>query len=167
MVYPLPLQAWTPVADFTHHAHTASLSAVAVSSRFVVTGSKDETIHIYDMKKKLDHGALVHHRGEPLVERQSDRGDLGEQVPVLVSAEIKIRPLCFKVALAFRPLCWFLGMAFRERITFKVNESKAAGFGLGVCQGTGRSGQRDLSAIFSPQLPLSGVPHSSRSPKGR
>lgn len=37
------------VADFTHHAHTASLSAVAVNSRFVVTGSKDETIHIYDM----------------------------------------------------------------------------------------------------------------------
>ncbi|XP_049620941.1 p21-activated protein kinase-interacting protein 1 [Suncus etruscus] len=55
--------AWTPVADFTHHAHTASLSAVAVSGRFVVTGSKDETIHIYDMKKKLDHGALVHHSG--------------------------------------------------------------------------------------------------------
>uniref|UniRef100_A0A8D1UM70 p21-activated protein kinase-interacting protein 1 n=1 Tax=Sus scrofa TaxID=9823 RepID=A0A8D1UM70_PIG len=54
---------WTPVADFTHHAHTASLSAVAVNSRFVVTGSKDETIHIYDMKKKVDHGALVHHNG--------------------------------------------------------------------------------------------------------
>ncbi|XP_016059672.1 PREDICTED: p21-activated protein kinase-interacting protein 1 isoform X1 [Miniopterus natalensis] len=56
-------QKWTPVADFTHHAHTASLSAVAANSRFVVTGSKDETIHIYDMKKKIDHGALVHHNG--------------------------------------------------------------------------------------------------------
>ncbi|XP_019489472.1 PREDICTED: p21-activated protein kinase-interacting protein 1 isoform X3 [Hipposideros armiger] len=56
-------QKWTPVADFTHHAHTASLSAVAVNSRFVVTGSKDETIHIYDMKKKIDHGSLVHHNG--------------------------------------------------------------------------------------------------------
>ncbi|XP_004712273.1 p21-activated protein kinase-interacting protein 1 [Echinops telfairi] len=54
---------WTPVADFTHHAHTGSLSAVAVNSRFVVTGSKDETIHIYDMKKKIEHGALVHHSG--------------------------------------------------------------------------------------------------------
>ncbi|XP_007524326.1 p21-activated protein kinase-interacting protein 1 isoform X2 [Erinaceus europaeus] len=54
---------WTPLADFTHHAHTASLSAVAVNSRFAVTGSKDETIHIYDMKKKVDHGALVHHNG--------------------------------------------------------------------------------------------------------
>ncbi|XP_021569597.1 p21-activated protein kinase-interacting protein 1 [Carlito syrichta] len=56
-------EKWTPVADFTHHAHTASLSAVAVNSRFVVTGSKDETIHIYDMKKKIEHGALVHHSG--------------------------------------------------------------------------------------------------------
>ncbi|XP_040611800.1 p21-activated protein kinase-interacting protein 1 [Mesocricetus auratus] len=56
-------ETWTPVADFTHHAHTASLSAVAANSRFVVTGSKDETIHIYDMKKKVDHGALVHHSG--------------------------------------------------------------------------------------------------------
>ena len=58
------LQKWTPVADFTHHAHTACLSAMAVNSRFVVTGSKDETIHIYDMKKKIDHGALVHHNGK-------------------------------------------------------------------------------------------------------
>ncbi|XP_004628426.1 p21-activated protein kinase-interacting protein 1 isoform X2 [Octodon degus] len=56
-------EKWTSVADFTHHAHTASLSAVAVNSRFVVTGSKDETIHIYDMKKKVEHGALVHHNG--------------------------------------------------------------------------------------------------------
>ncbi|KAM9739103.1 p21-activated protein kinase-interacting protein 1 [Dama dama] len=56
-------EKWAPVADFTHHAHTASLSAVAVNSRFVVTGSKDETIHIYDMKKKVDHGALMHHNG--------------------------------------------------------------------------------------------------------
>ncbi|KAM5298315.1 p21-activated protein kinase-interacting protein 1 [Ctenodactylus gundi] len=56
-------EKWASVADFTHHAHTASLSALAVSSRFVVTGSKDETIHIYDMKKKIEHGALVHHNG--------------------------------------------------------------------------------------------------------
>lgn len=60
-------QKWNPVADFTHHAHTASLSAVAVNSRFVVTGSKDETIHIYDMKKKIDHGALVHHNGKKIL----------------------------------------------------------------------------------------------------
>ncbi|XP_076601436.1 p21-activated protein kinase-interacting protein 1-like [Chaetodon auriga] len=54
---------WTAKADFTHHAHTASISAVAASERFVVTGSKDETIQLYDMKKRTEHGALLHHDG--------------------------------------------------------------------------------------------------------
>lgn len=54
---------WTAKAKFTHHAHTASISAVAASERFVVTGSKDETIQLYDMKKKIEHGALLHHDG--------------------------------------------------------------------------------------------------------
>lgn len=54
---------WTATADFTHHAHTASISAAAASERFVVTGSKDETIQLYDMKKRVEHGALLHHDG--------------------------------------------------------------------------------------------------------
>ncbi|XP_029309650.1 p21-activated protein kinase-interacting protein 1-like [Cottoperca gobio] len=54
---------WTVKADFTHHAHTASISAAAASERFVVTGSKDETIQLYDMKKRVEHGALLHHDG--------------------------------------------------------------------------------------------------------
>ncbi|PKK33915.1 PAK1 interacting protein 1 [Columba livia] len=57
------LQSWTVVPDFTHHAHSASLSAVAVNNRYVVTGSRDETIQIYDMKKKIEHGALLQHNG--------------------------------------------------------------------------------------------------------
>ncbi|XP_053322373.1 p21-activated protein kinase-interacting protein 1 [Spea bombifrons] len=56
-------EQWLATADFTHHAHTASLSAVAVNNRFVATGSKDETIQIYDMKKKVEHGSLLHHNG--------------------------------------------------------------------------------------------------------
>ncbi|XP_071347450.1 p21-activated protein kinase-interacting protein 1-like [Trachinotus anak] len=56
-------EEWTAKADFTHHAHTASISAVAASERFVVTGSKDETIQLYDMKKRTEHGALLHHDG--------------------------------------------------------------------------------------------------------
>ncbi|NXP50852.1 PK1IP protein, partial [Heliornis fulica] len=56
-------QPWTVVPDFTHHAHSASLSAVAVNNRYVVTGSRDETIQIYDMKKKIEHGALLQHNG--------------------------------------------------------------------------------------------------------
>ncbi|KAM4605750.1 p21-activated protein kinase-interacting protein 1-like [Polymixia lowei] len=54
---------WTATAGFTHHAHTASISAVATSERFAVTGSKDETIQLYDMKKRIEHGALLHHDG--------------------------------------------------------------------------------------------------------
>ncbi|KAJ8268040.1 hypothetical protein COCON_G00132120 [Conger conger] len=54
---------WSLKADFTHHSHTASLSAVAVSDRFVATGSKDETIQLYDLKKRVEHGALLHHDG--------------------------------------------------------------------------------------------------------
>ncbi|KAG8442396.1 hypothetical protein GDO86_011258 [Hymenochirus boettgeri] len=56
-------EKWLSTADFTHHAHTASLSVVAVNNRFVATGSKDETIQIYDMKKKVEHGVLLHHNG--------------------------------------------------------------------------------------------------------
>ncbi|NXI36376.1 PK1IP protein, partial [Galbula dea] len=56
-------ESWTVVPDFTHHAHSASLSAVAVNNRYVVTGSRDETIQIYDMKKKVEHGALLQHNG--------------------------------------------------------------------------------------------------------
>ncbi|OPJ76634.1 p21-activated protein kinase-interacting protein 1 [Patagioenas fasciata] len=58
-----PTESWKVVPDFTHHAHSASLSAVAVNNRYVVTGSRDETIQIYDMKKKIEHGALLQHNG--------------------------------------------------------------------------------------------------------
>jgi len=56
-------EEWTAKADFTHHAHTASISVVASSDRFIVTGSKDETVQVYDMKKRVEHGALLHHDG--------------------------------------------------------------------------------------------------------
>ena len=59
-----PSQPWTVTPDFTHHAHTASLSAVAVNSKYVVTGSRDESIQIYDMRKKVEHGALLQHNGK-------------------------------------------------------------------------------------------------------
>ncbi|XP_018413716.1 PREDICTED: p21-activated protein kinase-interacting protein 1 [Nanorana parkeri] len=56
-------EQWTATANFTNHSHTASLSVVAVNNRYVATGSKDETIQIYDLKKKVEHGALLHHNG--------------------------------------------------------------------------------------------------------
>lgn len=57
-------QTWAAIPDFTQHAHSASLSAVAVNDRYVVSGSRDETIQIYDMKKKVEHGALLQHNGK-------------------------------------------------------------------------------------------------------
>lgn len=62
-VCPVVAQVWSPKADFTHHAHTAAITSVTASERFVVTGSKDETIQLYDMKKRVEHGALLHHNG--------------------------------------------------------------------------------------------------------
>ncbi|XP_057178382.1 p21-activated protein kinase-interacting protein 1-like [Triplophysa rosa] len=56
-------EEWTIEPNFTHHAHTASLSAVASNDRFIATGSKDETIQLYDMSNKTEHGALLHHDG--------------------------------------------------------------------------------------------------------
>lgn len=35
-----------------------------MNNRYVVTGSRDETIQIYDMKKKVEHGALLQHNGK-------------------------------------------------------------------------------------------------------
>ncbi|XP_041423667.1 p21-activated protein kinase-interacting protein 1-like [Xenopus laevis] len=60
-------EQWLSSADFTHHAHTASVSVLAVNNRFVATGSRDESIQIYDMKKKGEHGALLHHNGTAML----------------------------------------------------------------------------------------------------
>uniref|UniRef100_A0A8C2KZX0 PAK1 interacting protein 1 n=1 Tax=Cyprinus carpio TaxID=7962 RepID=A0A8C2KZX0_CYPCA len=35
--------------------------------QFIATGSKDETIQLYDMSKKTEHGALLHHNGEDIL----------------------------------------------------------------------------------------------------
>uniref|UniRef100_A0A8C0YPD7 PAK1 interacting protein 1 n=1 Tax=Cyprinus carpio TaxID=7962 RepID=A0A8C0YPD7_CYPCA len=54
---------WAIEFKLTHHAHTASLASVSSSDQFIATGSKDETIQLYDMNKKTEHGALLHHNG--------------------------------------------------------------------------------------------------------
>ncbi|XP_066539556.1 p21-activated protein kinase-interacting protein 1-like isoform X2 [Hoplias malabaricus] len=56
-------QEWKLEPSFSHHAHTASLSALAASEQFVATGSRDETVQLYDMKTRTEHGALLHHEG--------------------------------------------------------------------------------------------------------
>ncbi|XP_006900324.1 PREDICTED: p21-activated protein kinase-interacting protein 1-like [Elephantulus edwardii] len=60
------LEKWTAVADFTHHAHTASVSAVAVNSRFVVTGKyivvTVNKIDIYQLDTASISGAITNQR---------------------------------------------------------------------------------------------------------
>ncbi|XP_046703847.1 p21-activated protein kinase-interacting protein 1-like [Silurus meridionalis] len=56
-------EEWGLEPVFTHHAHTASLSTVTANEQFVATGSKDETIQLYNMKTRTEHGALLHHDG--------------------------------------------------------------------------------------------------------
>lgn len=56
-------EEWTVKPIFTHHAHTASLSSVASNKQFIATGSKDETIQLYNMTTKTEHGSLLHHEG--------------------------------------------------------------------------------------------------------
>nr|ADO28286.1 p21-activated protein kinase-interacting protein 1-like [Ictalurus furcatus] len=56
-------EEWRLEPVFTHHAHVACLSAVAANEQFVATGSKDETIQLYNMKTRTEHGALLHHGG--------------------------------------------------------------------------------------------------------
>uniref|UniRef100_A0A8C2KWR7 PAK1 interacting protein 1 n=1 Tax=Cyprinus carpio TaxID=7962 RepID=A0A8C2KWR7_CYPCA len=58
---------WAIEFNLTHHAHTASLASVSSSDQFIATGSKDETIQLYDMSKKTEHGALLHHNGEDIL----------------------------------------------------------------------------------------------------
>ncbi|XP_061410312.1 p21-activated protein kinase-interacting protein 1 [Lethenteron reissneri] len=55
--------SWEAVADFTHQAHLACVTAVAASDRFVATGSADEAVHLYDLQRRVEHGALLQHSG--------------------------------------------------------------------------------------------------------
>ncbi|XP_056409433.1 p21-activated protein kinase-interacting protein 1-like [Hyla sarda] len=71
-------EQWTATVDFINHSHTASLSVVAVNNRFVATGSKDETIHIYDIKKKVEHGSLLHHNDPCILSTSSGSVDYDE-----------------------------------------------------------------------------------------
>lgn len=55
------------MVDFIYYVYIVFLLAVVVNSRFVVIGSKDEIIYIYDMKKKIDYGVLVYYNGKKMV----------------------------------------------------------------------------------------------------
>ncbi|CAN6656864.1 protein Mak11p [Trichomonascus vanleenenianus] len=54
-------EVFTPIFHFT--AHTASIRCIAASKRYLVSGSNDEHIRIYDLQKRKELGNLLHHNG--------------------------------------------------------------------------------------------------------
>ncbi|KAG8228251.1 hypothetical protein J437_LFUL015054 [Ladona fulva] len=49
--------------SFANHSHQASVRCCASSSQFIASGGADETIHLYNMNTRREHGSLVHQNG--------------------------------------------------------------------------------------------------------
>ena len=49
--------------SFSSHCHSGSIRALSNGGKYVATGSTDETIYIYSMKKRAEHGSLHQHNG--------------------------------------------------------------------------------------------------------
>eukprot|EP00041_Stephanoeca_diplocostata_P021692 m.508902 g.508902 ORF g.508902 m.508902 type:complete len:401 (+) comp21888_c1_seq2:159-1361(+) len=48
---------------YAYEAHMGSITSVAVKKDCLVSGSVDETIKIYNLRKKVEHGTLMEHQG--------------------------------------------------------------------------------------------------------
>lgn len=49
--------------DFTDHSHTGCIKTVAVGKNFLASGSTDEIIYLFNLKKNKEEGALYTHDG--------------------------------------------------------------------------------------------------------
>jgi len=49
--------------SFTNHSHCGSIRTVAVSKRFLASGSSDECIRLFCLRTRGEHGFLQHHNG--------------------------------------------------------------------------------------------------------
>ncbi|WPK26943.1 hypothetical protein PUMCH_004312 [Australozyma saopauloensis] len=52
---------FTPIFHF--QAHTLSIKSIDIAKRYLVTGSNDEHIRIYDLKRRKELGTLLSHQG--------------------------------------------------------------------------------------------------------
>lgn len=57
----LPTPVFTPIFHF--QAHTLSVKCLDISKRYLVSGSNDEHIRIYDLQKRKELGTLLAHQG--------------------------------------------------------------------------------------------------------
>lgn len=60
---------------FHFEAHSLSIKAIDVARRYLVTGSNDEHIRIYDLQKRKELGTLLSHQGTVTTLRFSDEVD--------------------------------------------------------------------------------------------
>jgi protein MAK11 len=51
------------VQTFTNHSHCASIRSVAVTSKYLASGSSDETIKLFNLKRRSEIGGLIEHSG--------------------------------------------------------------------------------------------------------
>lgn len=49
--------------SFANHSHTRSVKCLAAHKKFLVSGSTDETVHVFNLKTRQELGALLHHNG--------------------------------------------------------------------------------------------------------
>ena len=57
----VPTPVFTPIFHF--QAHTLSVKCMDVSNRYLISGSNDEHIRIYDLQKRKELGTLLAHQG--------------------------------------------------------------------------------------------------------
>jgi len=59
---------WKFTSSFTDHSHTASVKTVAISTNGIAaSGSSDESIKLFNLRKRVEIGTLLHHKGNCLV----------------------------------------------------------------------------------------------------
>lgn len=64
---------FTPVFHF--QAHALSIKSIDIAKRYLVTGSNDEHIRIYDLQKRKELGTLLSHQGTVTTLRFSKEGE--------------------------------------------------------------------------------------------
>ncbi|CAK7909969.1 protein Mak11p [[Candida] anglica] len=78
----LILRAGQPVFQPVFHfqAHTLSIKAIDLAKRYLVTGSNDEHIRIYDLQKRKELGTLLSHQGTVTTLKFSREGNAATKV---------------------------------------------------------------------------------------
>ncbi len=52
------------VPSFTNHSHCGSIRSIATSKRFLASGSVDESIRLFSLRDRSEHGFLQQHNGK-------------------------------------------------------------------------------------------------------